>query len=76
MRARFLDVSHPVRRFLTNEQSPAYSSPLITISHSEAQEIVLTHDVDLNDAARIGGDLFAEAMRLKDELITAGGSEV
>jgi len=59
---------------LTSEPYPTYLSTLITISHGEAQEIVLTHDVDLDEAERIGVELFAEAKRLKDDLATIGVS--
>jgi len=53
---------------LTSASDLAYLSTSVTISREEAEEIVLNHEVDIADAERIGGALFAETARLKSEL--------
>jgi len=49
---------------LTCEPSPTYLSTWVTVSNEEAQEIVLTHDMDFEDAIRIGRNLSVAAARL------------
>ena len=60
---------------LTNGSSPAYliTFPYLAASvrlpHEEAEEIVLDHGMDIDDATRIGGALFTEAARLESEFM-------
>ncbi len=50
---------------LTSEPNPTYLSTLVTITEDEAQEIVITHGIGIDDAIRIGAALSGHVVALK-----------